>query len=627
MKNLSYTALIISVFLFLFAGCREKTIDIDTESPDDPSNKLPPEIYTPITEGWDFTKGDIFVRTDTLTATGKGLNHVVVESEGAPLLLTKGTGIAGSQALKCLATQGKSNRYIYFNIDKLVLGNMPPGYGTMGKDAYNVDVVVEYFDSGTDTLTLQYHGLDETIKKPGYWPESRYCVKTNTNKWKRFVFHFIRASFSDGIKGCDIRIDNHGDGDEYIGSISVLKPRLYIDMLNYTTFHGNQSATAYDHIEGARLGIRNDLNWRTVEPSQDNWRWTSIDQFINLLGSRGLFSIPILCYNAPWSAGPGSNQKTAVKTDTNRRDYGDYVFHVVERYKDKVKCWEIWNEPMSGGFWEDGTATDYVRMLAVAYQRAKEADPTCFIISGGMVSIKLAKYNYEPFPSLEEAVNSGLNWSCNGWGLHSNDGKQKPENAITNHISLKEIVDAVCVIPTCQTENAVGISDPDVTNRGKLTVKHNILQRAKIGELSYGIFPKATWTESDGITTHYGLLDEDGNKRDPYFTEIKVWAERMRRTLFNADLTTAGRSDADHAYEFKVMQADESGAWVNGSAPTGTVIVLWNSSTTVRNVYINGLASAVNYCNLDGSGQSVLTPSSGKINIGSLGDSPKYIWY
>jgi len=44
--------------------------------------------------------------------------------------------------------------------------------------------------------------------------------------------------------------------------------------------------------------------------------------------------------------------------------------------------------------------------------------------------------------------------------------------------------------PTCQTENYVAAGDPDVIKRGKLTVRHNILQRAMIGELSYGIFPK-----------------------------------------------------------------------------------------------------------------------------------------
>lgn len=71
--------------------------------------------------------------------------------------------------------------------------------------------------------------------------------------------------------------------------------------------------------------------------------------------------------------------------------WADFVYETVSRFKDKIKYWEIWNEPDFYpnaqhnwfGFWY-GTPEQYYRLLKVAYLAAKYADPQATIIMGGM---------------------------------------------------------------------------------------------------------------------------------------------------------------------------------------------------------------------------------------------------
>jgi len=77
--------------------------------------------------------------------------------------------------------------------------------------------------------------------------------------------------------------------------------------------------------------------------------------------------------------------------------WGYFVWRVVNRYKPGgelarrngwsdgwgIRYWEIWNEPNFPSFW-GGTVQQYYRLLKVAYQAAKAADPNAVILWGGI---------------------------------------------------------------------------------------------------------------------------------------------------------------------------------------------------------------------------------------------------
>jgi len=63
--------------------------------------------------------------------------------------------------------------------------------------------------------------------------------------------------------------------------------------------------------------------------------------------------------------------------------WGRFVYQIVTRYGDRVRHWEMWNEPEWSYFWT-GTSSDYAQLLKVGYQATKAACPNCQVLFGGL---------------------------------------------------------------------------------------------------------------------------------------------------------------------------------------------------------------------------------------------------
>lgn len=126
-----------------------------------------------------------------------------------------------------------------------------------------------------------------------------------------------------------------------------------------------QSAAATD---------RTDFWWGVVEPQKGYYDWGRTDWLINYYKQNRIAPLPILCYAAPW-------MQQSPHADQDFADYAEYVFQTVSRYKDRVKCWEIWNEPNIPTFWKpEPNVAHYAALLKTAYDSAKRADPACIVV-------------------------------------------------------------------------------------------------------------------------------------------------------------------------------------------------------------------------------------------------------
>jgi hypothetical protein len=146
---------------------------------------------------------------------------------------------------------------------------------------------------------------------------------------------------------------------------------------------GGKNNTMIDHLDmvaemGARWN-RTDFSWSNIEPSQGEWNFETHDRIVDRLVEQQIRPLAILLYDVPW-AHPAHKHLDAWLT---------YVEKTVTRYKDRVRHWEVWNEPNLMQFWENPDGADYATLLKATYRKIKEIDPGLTVLYAGTSGIPL----------------------------------------------------------------------------------------------------------------------------------------------------------------------------------------------------------------------------------------------
>ncbi|GGA02461.1 hypothetical protein GCM10008018_55720 [Paenibacillus marchantiophytorum] len=138
-----------------------------------------------------------------------------------------------------------------------------------------------------------------------------------------------------------------------------------------------------------------------LEPSRGTFNWAAFDAHINKLTSQNLELIGNIVFTPQW-ASPHPEDTTiyiavpgyASYAPVDMNDFAVFLQALVTRYGDRIKKWEIWNEPhLKGGsiFWND-TPEKFVELLRTGYETIKSVQPDSEIWIGGM-----GGYRYLPF--------------------------------------------------------------------------------------------------------------------------------------------------------------------------------------------------------------------------------------
>jgi hypothetical protein len=69
---------------------------------------------------------------------------------------------------------------------------------------------------------------------------------------------------------------------------------------------------------------------------------------------------------------------------TNAQDYADFLSELVMRYHDRIRYWEIWNEPNLHFYWADPDPSAYTIILQAAYPVIKAVDADAIVIGGSL---------------------------------------------------------------------------------------------------------------------------------------------------------------------------------------------------------------------------------------------------
>lgn len=132
-------------------------------------------------------------------------------------------------------------------------------------------------------------------------------------------------------------------------------------------------------MKEAGIGFaRADFLWSDLEPQEGDFDFAHQDRVINILARHGIKLLGTLNYNPLW-------RKVEWNTAPDRDAFIRYAREVVRHFKDRVKYWEIWNEPDHATYWmpQDGLKA-YSELLKRLYPVLKKTDPTSAVLMGGL---------------------------------------------------------------------------------------------------------------------------------------------------------------------------------------------------------------------------------------------------
>ncbi len=165
---------------------------------------------------------------------------------------------------------------------------------------------------------------------------------------------------------------------------------------------------------GARV-LRISPPWASVEPQPNVWKWEVQDRLVDLAAKYGMETQPILGYSVTHAASPELRKKQEDAYKTGNADawritffgkpedapWQRYVRNMAERYKGKIRLYEVWNEP-DLGFWR-GTTDEYINLLRQASEIIRQVDPSAKVLTGGFATV-LEHRGRAQNPDLQERV-------------------------------------------------------------------------------------------------------------------------------------------------------------------------------------------------------------------------------
>jgi hypothetical protein len=312
--------------------------------------------------------------------------------------------------------------------------------------------------------------------------------------------------------------------------------------------------------------IRQEFPWEDIEQSQrgDFWdhkwdisAWEKYDRIVELANRHGLQIIARLDNPPAWSRADGDAKGTLAPPD-DLNDFANFVYTIVSHYKGQVKYYQIWNEPNISPEWGEQPvdAAGYVRLLQLAYRRAKEADPDCVILSAGLAqTVETGPMNLNDLTYLQQMYDAGARgyfdiMGVMAYGLWTGPGDHRASPELTN-FSRPQLIRDVMVRngdagkPLWATEvgwNAVPADFPAFPLYGRVDVWQQAryavqaYERAQkewpwMGVMNYWFFKRATDAETDQVFYYFRMVEPDFAPL-PMYVEMKQYANQPPRVYW-----------------------------------------------------------------------------------------------
>ncbi|MFC9660440.1 beta-xylosidase [Nocardia sp. NPDC127606] len=199
-------------------------------------------------------------------------------------------------------------------------------------------------------------------------------------------------------------------------------------------------------VDAGATWIRMDLDWSLIEHDRGRKDWSMTDRVVRSARAHGLHVLAILTYSPPWARqdpGPGGN-----KVAPYPALFGQFVADAVERYRDQIKHWEVWNEPNVTSFFAPLPHVGlYAQLLHQAATAVRTRQPGGQVLVGGLAPAADNGRDIAPSTFIERLYDLGSALDFDAVAVHPYSYPELPsspsrDNAFQNLTRLRAIMDA-----------------------------------------------------------------------------------------------------------------------------------------------------------------------------------------
>ncbi|MES9858161.1 MAG: carbohydrate binding domain-containing protein [Sedimenticola sp.] len=260
------------------------------------------------------------------------------------------------------------------------------------------------------------------------------------------------------------------------------------------------------------------VQWSKIEPSPKKYVFNILDEYVERANREGIEILYNFVHTPDWASSckhivgtsifPNKKKKPRSCPPVNIDDWISFVRVVAQRYKGKIKYYEIWNEPNSLNFWQ-GSIEELIALQKAAYTILKEVDPNVQVVSPSVVKQPLY------FAQMLEA---GFDQYADIIGYHFYTQPSMPEMMIPDIQRIKRILNENGIDkPLWNTEAGWKVKLPDPIARKGIDIETagKYLARSLIIQWASGIDRFYFYAYDDRIM---GIFDQFNNQLYPNAT-------------------------------------------------------------------------------------------------------------
>ncbi len=355
----------------------------------------------------------------------------------------------------------------------------------------------------------------------------------------------------------------------------VPKIREQLRMISAAGFTFLRQEFPWEEIEVDGRGLftdsRNDMDGDGTPDTRDAWE--KFDRIVDLSEEYGL-QLQVRLSNPPtWAQ--ASAEAGDFAPPVAYQDYVNYAVAVAERYRGRVRYYQIWNEPNIFPEWGDNFANpaEYTDLLCRTYDALKAVDPEIVVISAAIApTISLDGYfGYQDLVYLQSMYDNGAGdcfdvLAAQGYGLFSGPTDRRMRATTTNyarHVYYRDIM-----VKNGDSHKAIWLSEvawnpvldafrpPEeiadydrygtVTNDQAARYTPIAYQRALeewpwIGAINYWFFTRPTIEDSDHSSYYFRMVEADYTPEHGTFTPLPIYESMSAYIAETSNLPTLYR--------------------------------------------------------------------------------------